>query len=309
MLEDFELQASFHTLELWIPGHDIDFTGLPDDVIKSQSWKKDKSNNKYTKIIVNPNKMVDNPKGILTFTKFSGIIESILNSVGVETYRINRADLRMDCYEVNHYEKYNKLYAYLITSFIADRSIKNSYASYDIITGKKKSTTIRNDTIQLEHYNRALKSKGKRDTTEPAKSRFELRSCRLRWADRYRTYGRYVDHQTNMQLLRKEFSEYWIKQLKDYSSSSALKAAREFVNESIMPDYKPKEKYTDFLNRHAVRLYSTGQLQQLIGLIGISNPESKAKDYKRNHHLETYTNTDIKAAVKVMIVSINDFFK
>lgn len=308
MIEDFELQASFHTIELWIPGH-IDFSGFENDVIKSQSWKHDKARNKYTKIIVNPNKMVANPKGILTFTEFSGIIESILNSVGVETYRINRADLRMDCYEVNHYEKYNKLYAYLITSFMADRSIKNSYASHDILTGQKKSTTIRNDTIQLEHYNRALKSQGQRDTTEPAKSRFELRSCRLRWADRYRMHGRYVDHPTNMQLLQKEFSEYWVKQLKDYSSSSALKAARAFVNESIIPDYNPTEKYTDFLNRHSERLYSTGQLQQLIGLIGISNPENKAKDYKRNHNLETYTNTDIKAAVKVMTVSIDEFFK
>lgn len=309
MIEDFELKASFHTLEIWIPGHDIDFTGLPDDVIKSQSWKKDRANNKYTKIIINPNKMVDNSKGILTFTEFSNVLESILNAVGADKYRINRADLRLDSYVENHYEKYCKLYAYLITSFMADRSIKNSYASHDIVSGKRKTTTIRNDSIQLEHYNRKLKSKEKSDKLEPAKSRFELRSCRLRWAERYKGLDRYVDHQTNMELLQKEFLEYWIKLLKDYSTGKALKAARSFVNESIAADYQTDEKYINFVNCHAERIYTTGQLQQLIELLGIDNPENKAKEYKRNHKLVTYTNADIQAASEIMIASINDFFK
>lgn len=309
MIEDFELKASFHTLEIWIPGHDIDCTGLPDDVIKSQSWKKDRANNKYTKIIINPNKMADNPKGILTFTEFSNVLENILNAVGADKYRINRADLRLDSYAENHYEKYHKLYAYLITSFMADRSIKNSYASHDIVTGKRKTTTIRNDSIQLEHYNRKLKSKEKSDKLEPAKSRFEIRSCRLRWVERYKLLDRYVDHQTNMELLQKEFLEYWIKLLKDYSTGKALKAARTFVNESIVADYQTDEKYIDFVMHHKERIFTVDQLKQLIDFIGIPNPDNKANDFKRSHGLVTYKNKEIEAAVRIMITAIKMFFK
>lgn len=308
-LQDFMLQASFHTLELWIPGH-IDFSSVKKDVITSQSWKHDKSKNKYTKIIINPNKMVDNnPKGILKFKEFDETLDRILTSFGVETYRINRSDLRMDSYDKNHYNKYQKLYRYLISSFMTDRKFKNSYESRDILSGQLKSIAIHSDICEIEYYNRELKSKQRADKVEPAKSRFEIRSCRSRWKERYESYGyRYAPHETNMKMLHKEFMDYWINRLKKYSDSSALEAARTLVNKSIVADYQPGEKYTYFVNRHAERIYTTGQLQQLIEFIGMPNPENRAKQYKRGHTLITYKDKDIKTAVGIMITSITDFF-
>lgn len=306
-LTDFCLQASFHTIELWIPGH-IDFSELPDKVLKSQSWKHDKAKNKYTKIIINPNKMVYSSKGILNFKEFDETLDNILTSFGVEMYRINRSDLRMDSYDKNHYVKYQKLYRYLIASFMTNRAFKNSYESYDILTGQLKSIAIHNDTCEIEYYNRALKSKQRADNVEPAKSRFELRSCRLRWKERYKSYAsRYATHEVNMELLRKEFSEYWINRLKEYSASFKLEDARNLLNNSIMQSYQG-EKYTDFVNRNANRIFTNKQLQQLIESISMPNPLDKAKQYKRSHNLTTYKDKDIQAAVGIMIVSITDFF-
>lgn len=301
----YNLHASFHTLE--IKSEPPTKTDKKVKGIKSISVNNDGTE---ATVIINPNKRYGD---IFRFSDFQKIFSEILMEIGVEQYRITRSDLRLDNYNPEHYEAFAKLNRYLLSAFMVTYKTENNYRTTDLVTDEQLSIAVKNRYFEVENYDRNRKNKVTGNTTEPAKARFEQRTMPKQWYTI--SDGKLVDGEENMDRLREEFSKHWRSRWE--KSLENLNDVQTFYNDALAEKYfKTKDvrpvqfrSTTEFVMQNQNSIFTKAQLVNLLQRIGVENPESTAKSYKKRYSIEYFSQSDVKYAVKQILGATQDYFE
>lgn len=302
--ENYKLNASVHTVEVKSENPTI------------QEEKKDYITTRISQdgrvgtSKINANKYSGD---IFNFSEFEETMEEILTESNIDDYRITRADLRLDNYEKDHYKAYAKLNKYIISALMVTYKVKNKYQTVDLVSGDQLTIAIKNDYFEVENYDRNAKNYVTGNTTEPAKARLEERSMAKQW--RKVNGGVYADNESNMELLKEEFTDGWEKRWK--KAKANLKLVQEVYNNALQAKYynglnaRPVQfrTLTDFLIQNQDSIFTSMQMVDLLKRLGVTNAESRAKYHKKKYGIEYFSKADVDYAIKEIKRATNQYFQ
>lgn len=223
------------------------------------------------------------------------MLDKITAEAGIENYYVERADMRFDNYDADHYHKFAKLNRYLISLLAITYNVRNTYKTDDLWSSDQLSVCIKSRWLEAESYDKNKESGG----TDPAKARLELR-----------TKGGVPDLQ---QEFMTNWTKRWDKALKN------LDAVQQKYNAELLKVYlrdrdaTPRRwrSPTDFILQYQDSIYSRKQLIDLLSAmpeIGSDKAESRADNIKRKYRIEYFTPTEVRAAVAEIKRSAAVFF-
>lgn len=293
-MKDFKLIAGIHTLEI-VYDKPILKTDIEQDVLQCYDRITIIKNGTGTKFVINPNKLSGD---IFSYSEFKTALNTILAGAGIDTYIFTRIDFRLDSYEPEHYYKYKKLYRYLISAMSKIRIFKNKYLTEELISGKQISVSIKNDYIELEHYDRGHKSQITGNVMEHAKSRLEERTKRFGSKD-----------------IKNEFRVAWFAKWDEAVKSLIL--AEQAYNTELVQQYKQEKeifpkRFTnirEFIRQNQDRIFSKRQLIDFLDKINAHNPTVIERNFKSDSGIEYITGKDVEAAVAEIKRATAAFFE
>lgn len=309
-INNYKLTGSIHTLQI----KSMDIPDVPpqlQECISSSSTKK--SNGKIEAIsIINPNKLIGDCH---SFTEFEDCFSSILEECGVSDYNLMRVDLRLDSYDSDHYRLYAKLHKYLLSCLAVTYKVRNVYKTENLFSNQLLSMAIKSDYIQCECYNREEKSKLTENHEEKAKSRLEERTLSKSWR-RIATKKIENEKKSKLEDIEREFVTDWSNRWQKAIATANVEAVWSKFNCELAKIYQEdKTAYpvkfrslTDFLIQYQDCIFCHRQMVQLLEMIGIENPESRARNHKKRYGIEYFSKTDLKKAVAEIKRATCEFF-
>lgn len=290
-INNYKLTGSIHTLQI----KSMDIPEIPTELQECISSSTRKSNGKIEAIsIINPNKLIGNCH---SFTEFEDCFSSILKECGVSDYNLMRVDLRLDSYDSEHYRLYAKLHKYLLSCLAVTYKVRNVYKTQNLFTNQLLSMAIKNEYIQCECYNREEKSKLTENHEEKAKSRLEERTMPKSW--RMIASKKFENNmESNIEDMRREFVKSWSDRWQKSIATANIEAVWSKYNGELARIYQEdKAAYpvkfrslTDFLIQYQDCIFCHRQLVNLLELIGVDNPDSRARNHKKDMELSIFPN-------------------
>ena len=272
-LNNYTLKGSIHTFSIKIPGQIGDVPELLDDCISSNI----SIDGQITTSIINLNKIEGD---IFKFTDFIEKMKILSELLNISQYKFIRVDMRFDNYDNQHYREFAKLNRYLISMLAVAYKIKNAYRTENLFNQSKLSVAIKNDYFELENYDRGAKSALTGNHCEPAQARLEERTASRQWRKIYKNAD---IKDTNMDLLKKEFTENWFYRWD--KAIELLDIVHERYNNELERIYKsdkdvsPKRfrSLTDFLIMYQDCIFTKAQLIDLLSRFEeVKNPKDKS---------------------------------
>lgn len=244
-----------------------------------------------TSCIINANNLMGD---LFTYEQFQTAVNTIVADVGITKYWTTRVDMRFDSYDKEYYLKYAKLNRLLISMVAVTYNIKNRYKTVDLFSEQQLSVAIKTDEFEIENYDKERESSG----CDKAKSRFELRSKRMRGKD-----------------IGQEFlvvwPKRWGKSLKNFSKVG------ERYNEELVRIYRegstafPKKfsNLTDFLLQYQNCIFTKEQMIDFFKQIGVKNPQIKYQNHKQRYGIELFSIDDVSAAIEEINRATRQYFE
>lgn len=308
-INNYNLTGSIHTLQI----KSSDIPEIPTELQECISSSTRKNHGIIEAIsIINPNKLLGD---CFSFTEFEQSFSSILEEVGVTDYNLMRVDFRMDSYESEHYKAYAKLHKYLLSCLAVTYKVKNVYKTENLFSNQLLSMAIKNDYLQCECYNREEKSKLTENHAEKAKSRLEERTVSKSWR---LIESKKIENnsESNLEDMNREFVTEWYKRWQKAVATDNLKKVWSKYNCELAKIYQEdKTAYpvrfrslTDFLIQYQDCIFCHKQLVNLLELIGVDNPESRARNHKSKYGIEYFSKSDLKKAVGEIRRATEKFF-
>lgn len=290
-LKDYNLRASIHTLSIRCNGLLKDADNRIMNCIKANSRKKDDIIT--TTVIINPNKLEGD---IFTFSEFKAAFKTILEELGIEEYHVVRADMSLDSYDANHYQKYAKLNQYLIALLAVTYQSDNSYRAIDLFSQRQLSTSLKNRYFEIEHYDKYAESHGK----SLAKSRLEVRS--KRWQDKD---------------FKQEFTDGWF--LRWDKAIKSIELLHQRFNDDLEQLYLSSKNtypvqfrnFTEFIIKYQHCIYCESQMIDLLLRLDEINPDkakNRAVNYKKRYRFEYFSEKNVKYAIQEIKRATLEFF-
>lgn len=254
-----------------------------EEIVKTSNSKKVRGQDRQEHyMMLNPNYAVGKHTMIKTYSEFEKVLGEALERMEVINFRITRADLCFNSDDLRDYELFKKLNRLLLCCIASAHDIKNCYKTSDLWTDKSLSVAIKSDTIEAENYD-----KSQENPDVETKNRLELRSKSMK-----------VD-------LKTEFTCKWFKRLD--KALEHFEVVQERYNKELYKlwsedEGRPKKdknylSLTAFLLAYKDCIFTRSQLVSLLEMIGVENPERKAKNFKDRHTIEFYSKTDLKVII------------
>lgn len=308
-INNYQLTGSIHTLQI----KSSDIPEIPTELQECISSSTRKNHGMIEAIsIINPNKLLGD---CFSFTEFEDCFTSILEECGVTDYKLMRVDFRMDSYESEFYRVYAKLHKYLLSCLAVTYNVRNAYKTENLFSNRLLSMAIKNDYLQCECYNREEKSKLTENHEEKAKSRLEERTMPKSW--RMIASKKFENNmESNLEDIRREFVNTWSDRWKKAIATPNVEAVWSKFNSELARIYQEdKAAYpvkfrslTDFLIQYQDCIFCHRQLVNLLELIGVDNPESRARNHKKRYGIEYFSKCDLKKAVAEIKRATCEFF-
>lgn len=284
------LTSGIHTLAIKIRGMiDVPEKFKDAAICSSRSIGKEIT----TTCILNLNKIDGD---IFTYSRFNKLFSMFIDSIGIDTYKIVRADMRFDSYDSEDYQKYAKLNRYLISLLAVAYNVRNTYRTMDLFSQRQLSVAIKNKYFECENYDKEAESNG----ADMAASRLEERSKCLTGTD-----------------LRREFIEHWSKRWNKALGKMELVHKRyndelERIYKDGINSYPVKFRgLTNFLIQYQNCIFCKEQMVDLLSRfeeVGPEKAEIRAKNHKTRYGVEYYSEKDVKQAVAEIQRSALAFF-
>lgn len=308
-INNYKLTGSIHTLQI----KSSDIPEIPAELQECISSSTRKNHGKIEAIsIINPNKLLED---CFSFTEFEQSFSSILEEVGVTDYNLMRVDFRMDSYESEHYKAYAKLHKYLLSCLAVIYKVRNVYKTENLFSNQLLSMAVKNDYLQCECYNREEKSKLTENHVEKAKSRLEERTVSKSWR---LIESKKIENksESNLEDINREFVTEWYKRWQKAVATDNLKEVWSKYNCELARIYQEDNaahpvrfrSLTDFLIQYQDCIFCHRQLVNLLELIGVDNPESRARNHKKRYGIEYFSRSDLKKAVEEIKRATEKFF-
>lgn len=312
-LNDYNLTGSIHTLQL----------KTTDEAVPVQEYIDNKTVKKFSRysdgmtvsVTLNPNKMEGD---IFDYGDFKKILKKILSRLGIENYNLMRVDFRLDNYDEDHYEQFQKLNRYLISMMAVSNSVKNKYRTMDLFSQKQISVAIKNEFIELENYDRNVKNQITGNTTELAQARLEERSKSRQWKE----LRKGTPEAEELDRLCKEFTEIWSARW-----NKAIKCRQQVhdrYNEELVKLYTEGKNafpvqfrsLTDFLIQYQNCIFCRSQMIDLLTRLKkvdpsleYKDPVKKADNFKRRYGIEYFSLHDVQHAITEIKNATDLFFE
>lgn len=315
-LDDYSLNASLHTVQIKTPATVENVDKKIYNCVRISN--RNKNGTAASVIKINANELQGD---LFSFDEFRNVFTLIVNGMSIDSFNVIRADMRLDNYDSQHYERYSKLNKYLIAAIAVTYKAKNCYITRNLFTEKQLSVAVKTDYIQIENYNRSAKSEIEGNCKEPAKARLELRTMPRQW----RTIRIKNEKQLllmteseasnwNVDYLKNEFMGSWFVRLD--KSIRNLDKVEERYNSELKKMYdEGKNSYpkkfrsvTDFIMQYQDCIFTRQQLINLIDSLGIENAEQKAKDYRKRYGIQLFNSADVERAVAEIKRAIIQYF-
>lgn len=302
-LKNYNLTGSFHTFTVTTDGLFDEKSESLKDVYKSTI----NQDNTKTTTTINLNKINGD---LLSFDDFKEKFEIFRESIGMENYRFQRADFRLDSYDKEHYQAFSKLNKYLISAVALTYNVKNCYKTDGLFSHKQLSIAIKNDYFQLENYDRNAKSLITENHQETAQSRLEERTVSKEFRRLYSD-----DHcRDGMEILQDEFTVNWFSRWD--KALENLDAVGLRYNDELEKIYHAnKDAYpvrfrsiTEFVMQYQDSIFSQKQLINLLQRLGVASAKERAKSYKKRYGIEYISKKDAKTAVEEIKRATLDYF-
>lgn len=303
-LKNYNLTGSFHTFTVTTDG----LFDAKSETLKDAYKVTVNQDSTKTTTTINLNKINGD---LLSFDDFKEKFEIFRESIGMENYRFQRADFRLDSYDKEHYQAFSKLNKYLISAVALTYNVKNCYKTDNLFSHKQLSIAIKNDYFQLENYDRNAKSLLTENHQETAQSRLEERTVSKEFRRLYSD-----DHCTDgMEILKEEFTVNWFSRWD--KALENLDAVGNRYNDELEEIYHAnKDAYpvrfrsiTEFIMQHQDSIFSQKQLINLLERLGVASAKERAKSYKKRYGIEYISKKDAKTAVEEIKRATLDYFK
>lgn len=268
------------------------------------------SDGQITTSIINLNKIEGDIFGFTDFKKKMDILSELVN---IPQYKFIRADMRFDNYDSQHYREFAKLNRYLISMLAVTYKIKNAYKTDNLFSQSQLSIAIKNDYFEIENYDRGAKSALTGNHCEPAQARLEERTASRQWRKIYKNADM---KDTNMELLKKEFTENWFSRWDKAVELTDMVHKR--YNDELENIYKsgkeakPKKfrSLTDFLIMYQDCIFTKAQLIDLLSRFQeVANPKTRAENHKKKYGIEYFSKSDVQWAVNEIKRATIEFFE
>lgn len=301
----YKLTGSIHTLEIKSP----EYEPAQDENVSECITTRINETGTEAVSKINPNKLNGD---VFSFSEFRETMQEILSASGVGRYRFTRTDLRLDAYDRRHYRLFSKLNKYLISAIAVSYSTKNNYRAEDLFTGNQISIAVKNDYFEVENYDRNHKNKVTGNTTEQATARLEERTTARQWRGLYQM--EYVSAETNMTLLEWEFTKKWASRWQ--KARKNLQMVQDAYNDALVKKYheglnkKPVQfrSLTDFLIQNQESIFTSAQMVDLLGRLGVENPKGRAKYHKKKYGCEYFSLADVDYAIAEIKRATEEYF-
>lgn len=303
-LKQYNLTGSFHTFTVTTEG----LIDAKSETLKDAYKVTVNQDNTRSTTTINLNKINGD---LLSFKDFKEKFEVFRTSIGMENYRFQRADFRLDSYDKEHYQAFSKLNKYLISAVALTYNVKNCYKTDNLFSHKQLSIAIKNDYFQLENYDRNAKSLLTENHQETAQSRLEERTVSKEFRRLYSD-----DHcRDGMEILKEEFTINWFNRWD--KALENLDAVGNRYNDELERIYREyKDAYpvrfrstTEFVMQYQDSIFSQKQLINLLKRLGVASTKERAKSYKKRYGIEYISKKDAKTAVEEIKRATLDYFK
>lgn len=291
-LNKYRLTGSIHTLSIRVDGAVGVIPKEYSDAVKCSSRKTEQGT--VTTCILNLNKIEGE---IYSFWEFLLMLQTVLNSMGIMKYRIIRADMRFDSFELEHYQEFSKLNRYLISMLAVTYHVRNTYFTQDLFSQKQLSVAVKNKYFEIENYDKEAESNG----TDAACSRLEERSKSWKNND-------FIN----------EFVGHWFRRWDKAIEKRAWVHKR--YNDELERIYKEGKNsfpvqfrsLTDFLIQYRGCIFCKEQMVELLSRfdeVGAEKAEIRAKNHKSRNGIEYFSENDIMYAVNEIKRATKEFFE
>lgn len=285
--QQYDVTGSIHTMNIKTKGIIKDATPEIKSCIRSIVTG---GHEMVTSCIINANNLMGD---IFTYDEFLTALSTILADVEIEKYWITRVDMRFDSYDREYYLRNAKLNRFLISMIAVTYNVKNRYRTVDLFSEQQLSVAIKTDEFEIENYDKERESAG----CDRAKSRFELRSKRMR--------GKDIEQEFLVGWPRR-----WEKSLKNFSKVG------ERYNEELVRIYRegstvfPKKfsNLTDFLLQYQNCIFTKEQMIDFLEMVGVKNPKIKYQNHKQRYGIELFNIDDVSAAIAEINRATRQYF-
>lgn len=256
-------------------------------IVKTSYPQKMRGKDEYEHyMMLNPNNAVGEHTMIKKYSDFNMVLKQALERMEVKNFKVTRADLCFNSDELGDYELFKKLNRLLICCIADSENIQNCYQTSDLWSDKSLSVAVKDHRIEVENYDKSIEN-----PNVATKNRLEFRSKNLRG-----------------ESLEDEFTKKWFARLD--RAVEHFEAVQERYNKELNRlwdedrNRSDKDKLyvslTSFLLQYKDCIYTRKQLAELLEMIGIENPSSKAKNFKDRHTIEFFSKTDLKLIIEAI---------
>lgn len=285
--QQYDVTGSIHTMNIKTKGMIMDASPEIKSCIRSIVTG---GREMVTSCIINANNLMGD---IFTYDEFLTALNTIVADVEIEKYWITRVDMRFDSYDREYYLKNAKLNRFLISMIAVTYNVRNRYRTVDLFSEQQLSVAIKTDEFEIENYDKERASGG----CDRAKSRFELRSKRMR--------GKDIEQEFLVGWPRR-----WKKSLKNFSKVG------ERYNEELVRIYRegatifPKKfsNLTDFLLQYQNCIFTKEQMIDFLKMVGVENPKIKYQNHKQRYGIELFNIDDVSAAIDEINRATRQYF-
>ncbi len=287
-MSEYKLRGSIHTLS--VKGQN-NISVLSPEVSSCVTGCVNNKDGEVTRIL-NLNKLGNE---IYSYSEFKDKLLYVLDALNMlDNYKITRVDFRLDSYSEKFFQDYLKMHRYMLSAMALSYKVKNGYKTDGLFSLKTQSLCIKGRHIEVENYDKYVESSG----TDSAYSRLEERSKQfLSQNDIPREFlevwnSRWLKALNNLELVQEKYND------------SLYRLFQEQVN--TVP--KKFRNVRDFIMQHQDCIYTHNQLVDLLKLLGITEPESKANHYKQDYGIEFFSKTNLDKAINEIANATERYF-
>lgn len=266
------------------------------NLIENCNIRKVRNEDRYeTYMRVNPNR---NSNGYIStrYTDFKNVMQSLFDELGVTKFKWKRVDLSFNTLDNRYFSNYTKLNRLLIACFANSTNDKNTYDTKNFWNGKTKSLATKNQSREIEFYDKADESQNK----SPYYSRLEFRSIRMNGD---------VEH---------EFLKVWFERLD--MAIKEFEAVQDRFNQNMaeiyIEDQAKKKQDREFMSINSFLMtrrdyiFTGCQMKKLLKLLGLTEKQAKNKAYnfKKHHSIEYFKHEDLEIIISDIKEKIIEYF-
>lgn len=285
-INNIDFHAGVHTLYIIgnVPQKDVDIVG-----ITRENRRIDPQTGEITHgMKVNPNKYLFQDDGYIDgYSQLIQTVEDMMIARGVTNYKVTRADIRVDSYDIE-FAKLYKLNSAVVNILASCHDINDCYQS--MRNGKIHNIVARNTGVEIECYDRIEK-----DGAGIAKTRLEFRT---KYRDR---------NAINTEDLR-GVVRYWKELITSPPLPLLYRQFQEKQNQRIAEEHRENvgsNSVARTILQNSNGIYTSRQMTELCQRLGC-NRETAYK-YKRRAHVEYHSWNDVNGYLSAIAQSLENF--